>query len=296
MIVLTGAAGFIGSAVLQELNYNEREDIVCYDTDVSQQKFKNLVGKKFSKLISSSVPTDDLVPEEVEVVIHMGAVSDTTCDDWDKLYQQNIASTRKWFEFCEAHCIPIVAASSASVYGNGNGPLNNYAFSKSISELELSNYPYNKENAAVLRFFNVYGPNEYHKGTMSSVIKQWYDQLTQTGVLKLFENSDLYRRDFIYITDVARIVYHFAFTHSSGIYDVGTGVSVDFASVAEQMIDNLGGEKEFITMPESLKSQYQEYTQANTEHLKTAIPDVEMIPLKLGIKMYIECLKEHRYI
>lgn len=290
MIILTGAAGFIGSAVLNELNFHGKTNIICVDTDLSANKFRNLSGKKFKKLISSLGPTQfDFDPSEIEVVIHLGAITDTNCDDWNKLYTQNVLSTRMWYDFCQQHKIPMVFSSSAAVYGNGDGPISEYGFSKFASEQEL-------DNAVILRLFNVYGPNEYHKGSMSSVIHQWYHQINETGKLDLFVESDLYRRDFIHVSDVAKVIHHFAFNHCPGIYDVGTGVSVDYASVAEQVLDQLGGSKIEIPMPEQLVDRYQTYTQANTEYLKIAGPQLDYIPLKVGIKMYTDALKDNRYI
>jgi ADP-L-glycero-D-manno-heptose 6-epimerase len=197
-----------------------------------------------------------------------------------------VLSTRRWHDLCRENNTKFIFASSAAVYGNGQGPLNHYAFSKLVSEQEIT-------NGVVLRLFNVYGPNEYHKGRMASTVYHWFNQLRETSQIKIFENSKHYQRDFIYVEDVARTVYHFLNNYKEGIYDLGTGNSVDFESVANIVIEECGqGTKELVPMPADLKSQYQTSTKADVEYLKEAGVDVDnfLEPWE-GIREYMKYLK-----
>jgi ADP-L-glycero-D-manno-heptose 6-epimerase len=155
-----------------------------------------------------------------------------------------------------------------------------------VSEQEIT-------NGIVLRLFNVYGPNEYHKGRMASTVYHWYNQLCDTDQIKIFENSRYYRRDFVWVEDVARTVYHFLNNYKEGIYDLGAGISVDFESIANIVIEEYGqGNKEYIPMPEDLKSQYQLDTKADTNYLREAGVTVDdfLEPWE-GIKEYFKYLK-----
>jgi len=283
MIALTGAGGFIGSVVLGYLNSQGITNIVLFDDLPTGEQFKNLIGKDYVSLHSAEEMFSN--PEEVECVIHIGADSSTLTRSWESLYKTNVLSTRLWNKFCNDNSIPFIFTSSAAVYGNGNGPLNHYAFSKLTSENEI--------NGVVLRLFNVYGPNEYHKGRMASTIYHWYNQLKETGTIKLFNDSNNYRRDFIWVEDVARVIHHFIKNYHPGVYDVGTGESVTFENIANCVINEFGsGTKEYIPMPEDLKAQYQLDTRADTTGLLAAGFDTNQLfePWQ-GIKEYFKYLK-----
>jgi ADP-L-glycero-D-manno-heptose 6-epimerase len=284
MIAVTGAGGFIGSVLVGYLNTLGIDDIVIFDDLPYDSQFKNLVGKKFISLHS----TDEIFENagDLSGVVHLGANANTLEKDWSSLYKTNVLSTRTWNEFCKQNNIPFVFASSAAVYGNGNGPMNHYAFSKMISENEL--------NGVILRLFNVYGPNEYHKARMASTVYHWFRQINETGKIKIFENSDKYLRDFIFVEDVAKIIVHFLTkSYVPGIYDIGTGNPASFETVADTLIDLVGhGHKEYIVMPEDLKTQYQTNTCASIESLKSADFDVStLLPAKQGIARYFSYLK-----
>jgi len=287
MIVLTGAAGFIGSVVLGYLNSQNISDIVIVDDIPTDEQYKNLIGKQYKTLRS----TEDITFNKTDItaVVHIGANSSTLEKDWSSLYRTNVKSTRHWNEFCKEQDIPFIFTSSAAVYGNGQGPLNQYAFSKSVSEQEIS--------GAILRLFNVYGPNEYHKGRMASTVYHWYNQLTETGSVKIFENSHSYHRDFVYVEDVARVIDFLLNNYKPGIYDVGTGKSVSFDYVADTAIRvNGAGNKEYIPMPLDLKNQYQQDTKANLTALDLAGFDTEaIIDIDQGIEKYFEFLKSKKY-
>lgn len=278
MIALTGAGGFIGSVVLGYLNKQGITDVVLFDDLPNTDQYKNLVGKQYISLHSSEEMFHS--PDDVECVIHIGANSNTLERDWSSLYKTNVLSTRKWNQFCIRNDIPFIFTSSAAVYGNGAGPLNQYAFSKLTSETEIE--------GAVLRLFNVYGPNEYHKGRMASTLYHWYQQ----EELTLFNNSIDYIRDFIYVEDVAKVIHHFIQNYKPGIYDVGTGVGVSFDTVA----DIVGKRKQYIEMPNDLKAQYQTNTCADLVGLSNSGFDVSGLrSVEQGIKLYQSFLDTNKF-
>lgn len=284
MIALTGAGGFIGSVILGYLNKQGITDVYCFDDLSTGDQYRNLVGKQYLGLHSTKEIVTDI--KDFDCVIHFGANSSTLEKSWDSIYETNILSTRRWHDLCREHDTKFIFASSAAVYGNGQGPLNHYAFSKSVSEQEIT-------NGIVLRLFNVYGPNEYHKGRMASTVYHWYHQLCDTDQIKIFENSRGYRRDFIWVEDVARTVHHFLNNYQEGIYDLGTGVGVDFESIANIVIEEYGqGTKEYIPMPADLESQYQTDTKADVAYLREAGISVDdfLEPWE-GIKEYFKYLR-----
>jgi len=290
MIILTGAGGFIGSVMLGYLNKLKITDIILFDDLSEPLQFRNLINKKFRSIYPHSVYEKvNLNPKDIDCVIHLGANSNTLETDWLKIYKTNVQSTRIWNEFCATNNIPFIFASSAAVYGNGQGPLNQYAFSKSVSENEIS--------AVILRLFNVYGPNEYHKGRMASTVMHWFDQIEQSNTLRIFERSHQYSRDFVWVEDVCKTIYHFIQNYQPGTYDLGTGESVDFDKVANIVLKCKGqGNKQFIPMPDDLKLQYQTHTRADISKLKSAGVDVDtFLEPWQGIDLYWEYLKLNRF-
>jgi ADP-L-glycero-D-manno-heptose 6-epimerase len=283
MIAITGAGGFVGSVLVGYLNQQGIDNVVLFDDLPTGNQFKNLVGKKYISLHSTEEIFSD--PLGLKMVIHLGADTDTTQRSWSSLYQTNILSTRKWNDFCRHANIPFIFASSAAIYGNGDGPLNHYAFSKLQSDTEVF--------GVVLRLFNVYGPNEYHKGRMASTIYHWYNQIHTDSKITIFENSNTYRRDFIWVEDVVKTIYHFVENYTPGIYDLGTGASVDFDSIANIVIAECGhGVKSTTSMPDDLRAQYQLDTKADTAKLELAGVDTDLFyePWQ-GIKEYCRYLK-----
>lgn len=290
MIILTGAGGFIGSVMLGYLNKQGITDVVLFDDLPNETQYKNLIGKKFRSIHPhSTYEKTSFNPIEIRAVIHLGANSNTLEKDWLSIYKSNVLSTRMWNQFCKENDIPFIFASSAAVYGNGEGPLNQYAFSKQVSEQEI--------DAVVLRLFNVYGPNEYHKGRMASTIMHWYNQIQETGQYKLFEGSRQLRRDLIYVEDVCKTIYHFVENYQPGVYDLGTGHSVDFETVADALAATCRkGSKNFILMPDDLKTQYQNNTRADTTKLKDAGVDVaKFLGVGAGIECYVDYLKSSSF-
>lgn len=288
MIALTGAGGFIGSVILGYLNRQGIKDIYCFDNLPTADQFKNLIGKQYLGLHSTREIVTDF--KDFSCVIHFGANSSTLGKDWSSIYDTNVASTRLWHDGCRENNVPFIFASSAATYGNGQGPLNHYAFSKAVSENEIT-------DAVVLKLFNVYGPNEYHKGRMASTILRWFQEIAEQNKIKIFKDSDQYRRDFIWVEDVAKTVLHFINNYQPGVYDLGTGISVDFDKIANTVIQVAGNaEKEYIDMPEDLKKQYQLDTKANVDALVTAGVNVDdFLEPWQGISEYFKFYKTKSY-
>jgi ADP-L-glycero-D-manno-heptose 6-epimerase len=291
MIILTGAGGFIGSVVLGYLNKQGINDIVLFDDLPNPEQYKNLIDKEFNSIYLHTVDeVTKFSPDEIDCVVHLGANSNTLEQDWMSIYKTNVQSTRRWSKFCLTAGIPFIFASSAAVYGNSNRPLNQYAFSKQISENEIT-------NGVILRLFNVYGPNEYHKGRMASTIMHWHDKIKNGADIPLFVGSDNYCRDFIYVEDVARIIYHFIQNYKPGVYDVGTGTSISFATLADELIKQMGkGNIKDVVMPDDLESQYQTYTKADIANLEQSGFDTgSLIPYTDGVRAYITYLDKKLY-
>ena len=290
MILLTGAGGFIGSVMLGYLNRKGITDVVLFDDLSNETQYRNLVGKRFKSIHPhSAFEKTALDTKGIEAVIHIGANSSTLERNWPSIYQTNVLSTRMWNDFCLERTIPFIFTSSAAVYGNGAGPLNQYAFSKQVSEQEIT--------GVVLRLFNVYGPNEYHKGRMASTIMHWYNQIQTDRKINIFENSNNFRRDFIWVEDVVSTIYHFVKNYRPGVYDLGTGASVDFDSIANIVINECGaGTKCSIVMPEDLKVQYQLETKADISALELAEVRTDLFyePWQ-GIKEYCKYLKTNSF-
>jgi len=294
MIIVTGGGGFIGSAMVGYLNSIGRTDVMVIDDMPHADQYKNLVGKKFSIMEQDEQGLlSHYSPGDIEAVIHLGAITNTLHNDWASLYKHNVRPTRQLSGLCRELRIPMVFASSAATYGNGNGPLNQYALSKQISETEIS------QHSACLKFFNVYGPNEYHKGRMASTILHWYNQIQDTGSIKIFEDSDQYYRDFIYVEDVCRACWHMVENYKPGVYDLGTGKSVNFERVAKELAKHVDQEVyfDYIPMPADLKAQYQTDTKADTTAIATTGFDVDLCRSVVeGVEDYAEYLKGHSYL
>ena len=281
MIVLTGAGGFIGSYVLGYLNKQGIRDVVIYDNAAHQG---NLVNKQYLELRSAN----DSLPDNADAVIHLGANSNTLERDWSSINKTNVESTRTWYQWSQSKGIPMIYASSAAILGNGSGPLNQYAFSKQVNEQEC-------KMAAGLRLYNVYGPNESHKGRMASTIYNWYQQIRSDGTFKIFEHSDRYFRDFIYVEDVAKTILYLIENFHPGVYPLGTGRAVSFETVADTLISIAGGRKIYVPMPEDLQAQYQTNTCADTNRLEKIGLDIgSFLTIEQGIDRYVPYLAESK--
>ena len=293
MIVVTGGAGFIGSNLVKGLNARGHEDILVVD-DLSQgEKFKNLLALDIKDYIDKDDFLAALIAgkydsEAVEAVFHDGACSDTMEYNGKYMMDTNYVYSKELLHFCQRRCIPFIYASSASVYGGGeNGfretpacewALNVYAFSK----LQFDRYvrrvlPDATAQIVGLRYFNVYGPQENHKGRMASVAYHFFHQLKKDGVVRLFKGTDGYgdgeqRRDFVYVKDVVDVnLFFYDNPAKNGIFNCGTGRANTFNAVAKAAIKAVGGGKiEYIDFPETLKGKYQNFTEADLTLLKEA--------------------------
>lgn len=312
MIVVTGAAGFIASCLISKLNELNYNDLILVDDFSKVEKIKNYTNKKFTEKINREFFTDwlDINHKFVEFIFHLGARSDTTEFDWNILNTLNTEYTKVIWRKCSKYGIPLIYASSAATYGNGNmgfddsvspnllSPLNLYGKSKndfdkwSLVQLEK---PYFHIG---LKFFNVYGPNEYHKANMASVIFHAFNQINENKELKLFK-SDIenighgeQKRDFIYVKDVVNIMIFFMNNRNknfNGIYNIGTGTARTFNELAKATFSamNLTENIKYVEMPENIKNKYQYFTEAKITKLRNIGYNENFYSLEDGIFDYI---------
>jgi len=291
MIIVTGAQGFIGSTMISYLNSIGMTDIVAVDDfGIDHQKgyayradYTNLQDCRIQSIHPVCLSELDILPAgNIDVVFHFGAISNTLEKDVSKINYYNTEYTRILGQVCNKKSIPLIFSSTAAVYGNGDGPLNLYAESKLQSENDISGH------AACLRLFNVYGHREKHKGRMASVIFKWQQELQDTNSICLFENSNKYMRDFVFVNDVCKIANDILKVYKPGVYDLGSGHSRSFEEVADCLIKQNGlGIKKYISMPNDLKSQYQENTKADMQGLLNLGIIPPMTSIEDGIKTYI---------
>ena len=309
MIIVTGGAGFIGSNLVKGLNELGHEDILVVDNLANASKHLNLNGV----FISDFVDKQDFLKmlptlNNVEAIFHQGACSSTTETDGEYMMRNNYQFSKAIFHHCVEQQLPFYYASSASVYGNGdNGfaeereneyPLNVYAFSKFMfDQYVLQQLKARSPQSPVvgLRYFNVYGYQENHKGSMASVIFHFYNQLREGGKMRLFEGSEDFRRDFIFVEDVVRVNLHFFQNPETGIYNCGTGESRSFLDIAKiiQGLEAESTEIEFIPFPDHLQGKYQTFTEANLQALRQAGYQNPFTSLEYGVRKYYQRLQSH---
>lgn len=272
MILVTGAYGFIGSNFVKYLNSKNISNIIVSDTLKNGKQFKNLSDASFEEFVSPDNITSGLL-RYVTKVFHFGAISSTTEWDGEKLLTQNYNFTIDLLNKCIAQNIPVSYSSSASVYGNGAGPLNLYAYSKYLVDKWVSKKL--KENSKLriqgFRYFNVYGPNEWHKENQASPFYQFEQQALLTGEIRIFEGSENYKRDFVPVEDVCKIQYALSTVNESGIFDLGTGSQKSFKDVAEIVASKHDAKIITIPFPEHLKEHYQYNTLADMSKVKSTI-------------------------
>ena len=311
MIVVTGAAGFIGSYVVGKLNREGFKDIVLVDKYDDPLKFSNYRTKIFSEMVDRDQFFDWLAINEkfVQIIIHMGARTDTIGQEPEIYQLLNLEYSKKIWNACIQYGLPLLYASSASTYGDGQlgfddnhqlipelQPLNLYAQSKHDFDcwaLKQEKQPF---FWAGLKFFNVFGPNEYHKNRMASVIFQAFGTISTTGQMNLFRShhSEIkdgeQARDFIHVEDVAKVILFFKHHRkNSGIYNVGTGVSRTYYSLTQAIFKSmkLNENIRFIDTPDDLLGKYQYFTCANINKLKSIGYNDSFISLEDGIEDYI---------
>ncbi len=311
MIIVTGGAGFIGSNLVLGLNARGYDDILVVDHLTNGVKYKNLVDCRIADYLDRSTFLERLKQgafraETIEAIFHQGACSTTT--EWDGRYMMdnNYEYSKGLFHYCQQHKIPFIYASSAAVYGADNhfkeelayeGPLNVYGYSKFQFDQYLRRQTQSTAQVVGLRYFNVYGPREAHKGSMASVAFHLNNQIQAADELRLFEGCDGYghgeqRRDFVYVGDVVDVNLWFLDNpQASGIYNCGTGRSQTFNDVANAVIKyHQRGHIQYIPFPEHLKGCYQSFTEANLDHLRNAGCLHPFKTVEQGVQLYMEWL------
>jgi len=320
MIILTGGAGFIGSCFLWKLNKENIDDIILVDDFTNVSKKRNLSNKRFKEYIQK----DDFLKlvEENKIsnpkyVIHMGACSSTTLTDENYFKKNNFEYSKTLAQWAFRHKVPFLYASSGATYGDGQfgyddanettyklQPLNLYGRYKHLFDLWILKNGF-ENKATGIKFFNVFGPNEYHKGEMRSIICKKFRTVKEEGRIELFKShTDDYKdgeqkRDFVYIKDTVEIMYYlFNNPDKTGILNLGTGVARSWNDIAYAMFSALGKEPkiEYIEMPESLKPKYQNFTQAKMDKLRKTGCDFKFRPLEDSIKDYTKYLENEEYL
>jgi ADP-L-glycero-D-manno-heptose 6-epimerase len=319
--IVTGAAGFIGSRLVEGLNRRGVTEIIAVDNLGQADKFKNLAGCEIADYMDQAELFSRLESLEgsVEAILHQGACSDTMESDGRYMMQNNYSYSRHLLDWCQDEEIPLLYASSASVYGSGPNyregrdcerPLNVYGYSKFLFDQHVRlRLPEANAQIVGLRYFNVYGPNETHKGRMASVALHAYQQLKSEGKVRLFVGSDGYRdgeqrRDFIYVDDVVAVNLWFLERRGvSGIFNCGTGRAQTFNRLAVAVINTVNGTQDtlhdvvakgliqYVPFPDKLVGKYQSFTEADLTQLRAAGYPGEFMSVEQGVVAYMKELQ-----
>ena len=313
MLLVTGGAGFIGSNIVAALNDAGRTDVVVCDLLGDAGKWRNLARRQLADIVPPGELIAWLDGRKCEAVIHMGAISETTATDGDLVIETNFRFSLRLLDWCAAHAVPFIYASSAATYGNGEQgfdddpaaltalrPMNLYGWSKHLFDMAVI------ERAALgdklppqwagLKFFNVFGPNEYHKGAMMSVLARRFDDIKSGRTVELFKShrdgiaDGDQRRDFIYVDDVVRVVmWLLATPQVSGLFNVGTGKARSFKDLMLAAYAALEAKPNirYIDMPESIRNSYQYFTQSEADRLRRAGYNGGFTPLEEAVGLYV---------
>jgi ADP-L-glycero-D-manno-heptose 6-epimerase len=314
MLLVTGGAGFIGSNIVAALNDAGRTDVVVCDLLGDAGKWRNLAKRRLADIVPPSELMAWLDGRKCEAVIHMGAISETTATDGDLVIETNFRFSLRLLDWCTAHAVPFIYASSAATYGNGEQgfdddpaaltalrPMNLYGWSKHLFDMAViaraeRGAPLPPQWAG-LKFFNVFGPNEYHKGAMMSVLARRFDDIRCDRMVELFKShrdgiaDGDQRRDFIYVDDVVRVVMWLLATPSvSGLFNVGTGRARSFKDLMLAAYAALGTTPNirYIDMPESIRGSYQYFTQSEVDRLRRAGYNGGFTPLEEAVGAYVK--------
>lgn len=308
-IVVTGGAGFIGSCIVRTLNDMGVDDIIIVDDIASTGKWMNLRNKRFREYVHKSSFLEKLPQYDgITEIIHMGAQSSTTEQDFDYLWKNNYEYSKALWNYCAERNIAFYYASSAATYGNGETgfddrldeierlrPMNAYGYSKQLFDLWVKNYAavFPKQYVG-LKFFNVYGPNEYYKGSMASMVFHGYRQIMDSGEICLFKScrpeyqDGEQLRDFVYVMDICKVIMWLRCHPAvNGIFNVGTGRAQSFRELGEAVFEALGKKPNirYIDMPQHLRKRYQYYTQAEMGKLREAGYTDKFVDLRGGQKI-----------
>ncbi len=312
MIVVTGGAGFIGSAFVWKLNEEGLDEIIVVDRLAVSDKWNNLVKRRYCDYIHKDAFLDmvqaDKVPFEVDGIIHMGACSSTTERDADYLMRNNYFYTRELAMWAVRKGIRFIYASSAATYGDGSKgfsdddmvtptlrPINMYGYSKQFFDLGVLRHDLQKQMAGI-KFFNVFGPNEYHKGEMRSVVHKSFGQIQEKGKVALFKSyqpeyaAGGQMRDFIYVKDCVEVLW-WLFTNRdvNGIFNLGTGKARTWNDLAGAVFAAMGAKEQidYIEMPQAIRGQYQYFTEAKMDKLRAAGYNAEFSSLEDAVRDYV---------
>ena len=315
MLLVTGGAGFIGSNVVAALNEAGRADIVVNDVLGTDGKWRNLAKRQVADVIAPADLFRWLDSRKLDAVIHMGAISDTTATDADLVMENNFRTSLRLLDWCTGARVPFIYASSAATYGDGAEgfsddwspaslqklkPMNLYGWSKQLFDQAVAERFAKKEKLppqwAGLKFFNVFGPNEYHKGEMMSLVAKRFDDAKAGRTVRLFKShrpgvgDGEQQRDFIYVDDAVAVVrWLMESPQVSGIFNVGTGKARSFRDLISALFRALGLEPkiEYVDMPENIRGQYQYFTEAKVDHLLRAGYNAGFTSLEDGVKRYV---------
>lgn len=315
MILVTGGAGFIGSVLVSKLNKLGHKDIVIVDRLRDTSKWHNLKKLKYDEYIHADdffLPEYADIHDQLTAIFHIGACSATTQKDMDFLMRNNVNFSKNLFNMAKELSIPFIYASSAATYGDGEQgydddheklpnlmPLNPYGYSKQLFDEWALNQETKPAHWFGLKFFNVYGPNEYHKEDMRSLVHKAFGQINESGLVKLFKShKDGFKdgeqlRDFIYVEDVANAMVELlkpTSAHASGIYNLGTGTARSFHDLVLATFKAMDktANIEFIDMPLSIRAQYQYFTQANMTKFHKLLPNFKFYSLEEGVSDYVK--------
>ena len=315
MLLVTGGAGFIGSNVVASLNEAGRSDIAVNDDLGSDGKWRNLAGRQIADFVPPSDLWQWLDGRKLDAVVHLGAISSTTATDGDLVIEANFRLPLRLFEWCAASRTAFIYASSAATYGDGaegfsddwsHGalkrlkPINLYGWSKHLFDLAVVERVGRKDKLppqwAGLKFFNVFGPNEYHKGEMMSLVAKRFDEAKAGKPVRLFKSHRAgvadgeQKRDFIYVDDAIAVVRWLLDTPAvSGIFNVGTGTARSFRDLMVAMLEALGRKPAiaYIDMPASIRDSYQYFTQAEVGNLRRAGYNADFTTLEAAVRRYV---------
>ncbi|MDP3691014.1 ADP-glyceromanno-heptose 6-epimerase [Bradyrhizobium sp.] len=315
MLLVTGGAGFIGSNVVAALNDAGRADVAVCDVLGHEGKWRNLAKRQLADFVPPAGLADWLRGRRLDAVIHLGAISETTATDGDLVIETNFRLSMRLLDWCTANPTPFIYASSAATYGDGAQgfaddpslpalktlrPMNLYGWSKHLFDMAVAERAANGERLppqwAGLKFFNVFGPNEYHKGTMMSVLARRFDDIKAGRAVQLFKShrdgiaDGDQRRDFIYVDDVVRVMmWLMASPDVSGIFNVGTGTARSFRDLILSAYTALGTSAniQYVDMPEKIRDSYQYFTQSEVDRLQRAGYNGGFTPLEDAVSAYV---------
>jgi ADP-L-glycero-D-manno-heptose 6-epimerase len=316
MLLVTGGAGFIGSNLVAALNDAGRLDVVVCDVLGSEGKWRNLAKRQLADIVPPAELLAWLEGRRLEAVFHLGAISETTATDGDRVIETNFRQSMRLLDWCTAQATPFIYASSAATYGDGAEgfaddpslaalktlrPMNLYGWSKHLFDMVVAARIERGDRlppqCAGLKFFNVFGPNEYHKGTMASVLARRFDDIKAGRAVQLFKShregiaDGDQRRDFIYVDDVVRVVLWLLATPSvSGLFNVGTGKARSFKDLILAAYAALGtsANVEYIDMPEAIRGSYQYFTQGEVDRLRGAGYNGGFTALEDAVALYVK--------